>query len=139
MLTDVVARLRRALRAGIRAEYPAETLPATHVEILQILAEQPGIRVGDVPGALGLAQSTVSALIRQMAEHGLVERAGAPADRRVVLVSLTDAGARLLADWHEAHRLRINAALGALEADQRLAIGRALPALDLLADQINTL
>lgn len=135
-LTEVVSRLRRALRASIRTEYAWEALPMTHIEVLQTLAERPGIRVGDVAPALRLAQSTVSGLLRQMAAAGLVERATAVADRRVVQVSLTDAGARLLAEWQHAHRLRIAAALGTLEAEQQDAIGHAIPALDLLVDQL---
>src|SRR5580700_1434268 len=70
-LTEVVTRLRRALRTGLRAEYTWESLPMTHVEILHTLAEQPGIRVSDMAVELRLAQSTVSSLIRQMAAEGL--------------------------------------------------------------------
>lgn len=135
-LTEVVSRLRRALRASIRTEYAWEALPMTHIEVLQTLAERPGIRVGDVAPALRLAQSTVSGLLRQMAASGLVERETAVADRRVVQVSLTDAGTRLLAEWQHAHRLRIAAALGTLGAEQQDAIGQAIPALDLLVDQL---
>jgi len=136
-LTEVVTRLRRALRASIRTEYAWEALPMTHIEVLQTLADQPGIRVGDVAPALRLAQSTVSALIRQMSTAGLVERTNAVADRRVVLVSLTDAGVSLLAEWQQAHRQRIAAALGTLRLEQRDAIGQALPALDLLVDELS--
>jgi DNA-binding MarR family transcriptional regulator len=136
-LTEVVTRLRRALRASIRSDYAWETLPMTHIEVLQTLADQPGIRVGDVASALRLAQSTVSALIRQMSADGLVERTTSVADRRVVLVSLTRAGVELLAEWQQAHRMRIAAALEALRLDQRDAIGQALPALDLLVDELS--
>jgi hypothetical protein len=34
-LTDVVTRLRRALRSSIRTEYPWESLPMAQVELLQ--------------------------------------------------------------------------------------------------------
>ena len=136
-LTEVVTRLRRALRASIRTDYAWEALPMTHIEVLQTLADQPGIRVGDVAPVLRLAQSTVSALIRQMANAGLVERTTSVSDRRVVLVSLTDAGVKLLGEWQDAHRLRIAAALGMLQGEERDAIGLALPALDLLVDELS--
>jgi DNA-binding MarR family transcriptional regulator len=138
-LTDVVARLRRALRTSIRTEYAWEALPMTHIEVLQTLAEQPGIRVGDVAPALRLAQSTVSALIRHLEADGLVQRTSAIADRRVVLVSLTEAGADQLAGWQHAHQMRIAAALSRLELDDRDAIGAALPALAELVDQLTVL
>lgn len=136
-LTEMVTRLRRALRTSLRAEYTWESLPMTHVEILHTLAEQPGIRISTVAVELRLAQSTVSGLIRQMADDGLVERTRALADRRVVLLSLTAAGAGQLAGWQEAHRRRISAALNRLATDEQFAIGQALPALDLLVDELN--
>ena len=42
-LTDVVTRLRRALRKSIRTDYPWESLPMAQVELLMSLADN-GIR-----------------------------------------------------------------------------------------------
>ncbi|HEV2636782.1 MAG TPA: MarR family transcriptional regulator [Actinocrinis sp.] len=116
-LTDVVSRLRRVLRTGLQAEYTWESLPMPHVEILHILAEQPGIQVGDVAVELRLAQPAVCALLRQMAADGLVEQTPEAAGRPAVLVSLTQAGADQLAGWQTAHRQRISAALNKLATD----------------------
>ena len=41
---DVVNRLRRILRSSIRSKFPWERLPMAQVEILQRLAEEPGLR-----------------------------------------------------------------------------------------------
>lgn len=40
-LTDVITRLRRALRSSIRSEFPWEALPMAQVELLQTLAPAP--------------------------------------------------------------------------------------------------
>ena len=135
-LTDVVARLRRVLRASIRADYPWESLPMAQVELLQSLAEAAPARVGDLATRLRLAPSTVSGLISQMMTAGLVERGTDPADRRVAVVEPSEHGRRQLADWHAAHRERIAAALGDLEPRERAAIDAALPALAQLVDRL---
>jgi DNA-binding MarR family transcriptional regulator len=135
-LTDVVARLRRVLRASIRADYPWEALPMAQVELLQSLAESAPARVGDLATRLRLAPSTVSGLISQMMTAGLVERGTDPADRRVAVVELSDRGRSQLADWHAAHRERIAAALGELGPQERSAIDAALPALSQLVDRL---
>lgn len=135
-LTDVVTRLRRVLRASIRADYPWESLPMAQVELLQSLAEHAPARVGDLAVRLRLAPSTVSGLISQMISSGLVERGTDPRDRRVAVVALSEAGQRQLGEWNAAHRRRIAAALAELEPDERSAIGGALPALSQLVDRL---
>jgi DNA-binding MarR family transcriptional regulator len=136
-LTEVIARLRRALRASIRSDYPWESLPMAQVELLQSLAEHSPARVGDLAARLRLAPSTVSGLISQMMAAGLVERGTDPGDRRAAVVELSVDGRRQLADWHSAHRRRIADALGDLEAGERAAIDAALPALSRLVERLS--
>ena len=135
-LTEVVARLRRVLRASIRADYPWESLPMAQVELLQSLAEHSPARVGDLAARLRLAPSTVSGLIGQMMNARLVERGVDPADRRAAVVELSELGRAQLTDWHAAHRHRIAAALGELDPQDREAIDTAVPALSRLVDRL---
>lgn len=128
-LTDVVTRLRRALRTSIRTEYPWESLPMAQVELMQSLSDQSPARVGDLAARLRLSASTVSGLISQMMTAGLVDRGTHPDDRRVAVVELTSAGHAQLADWQAAHQRRIGAALDLLSAEDRAAVTAALPAL----------
>lgn len=135
-LTDVVTRLRRVLRASIRADYPWESLPMAQVELLQSLNDAAPARVGDLAARLRLAPSTVSGLLSQMITSGLVERGTDPHDRRVAVVGLSEAGGRQLGEWTAAHQRRIAAALADLEPAERAAIGGALPALDRLVERL---
>lgn len=115
---DVVTRLRRTLRTSLRAQYTWESLPMAHVEILHTLAEQPGMRISDIAAELRLPQGTVSSVIRQMADDGLVERNPAATDRRVMLVCLSQKGLDQLTGWQGAHRQRIAQALNKLAQDE---------------------
>jgi DNA-binding MarR family transcriptional regulator len=128
-LTDVVARLRRALRSSIRTDYPYESLPIAQVELMQALGDVPSLRIGDLASQLRLAANTVSGLASQLIDAGLVSRHADPADRRAGLLTLTAAGRQKLTDWQSAHERRIGAALATLAEQDRAAITAAIPAL----------
>jgi DNA-binding MarR family transcriptional regulator len=136
-LTEVVTQLRRALRASVRADIPWESLPMAKVELLQALTEMAPARIGDLAEHLHLANSTVSGLIAQMIDSGLVNRGVDPADRRAAVVSLTKTGHAQLVEWEDAHTRRIGAALAHLSATDRAAIGTALRALGRLTQLLN--
>jgi Transcriptional regulators len=135
-LTDVITRLRRSLRAGVREELPWESLPMAQVELLQRLADEPGLGVSELAERQRLARNTVSNLVQQMVTTGLLERRPHETDRRAVVLSLTDAGRERLLTWQRANERRIRRALARLSADDRAAIDRALPALRSLAAQM---
>ena len=138
VLTDVITRLRRVLRASIRSDYPWEKLPMAQVEILQRLHAEPALRVNDLAERHRLANNTVSVLVQQLVVAGLVTRTPDPADRRAVRLELTDAGREMLADWRQAHERRIDAALGRLTLADRTALVAALPALSRLVDELES-
>lgn len=131
-LTDVVTRLRRALRSSIRTDYPWESLPMAQVELLQTLAMEP-LRVGELASRQRLAPNTVSGLIGKLLESGFVDRQADPGDRRTARIALTEAGRRQLADWQRAHETRMAAALSLISAADRAAVMQALGGLEQLA------
>ncbi len=106
------------------------------VELLQVLGEHSPARVSDLAARQRLAPSTVSGLIGQMINAGLVAREVDHADRRASVVTLTDAGSDQLAAWTTAHERRMDAALASLGDTERAAISLALPALFQLAEHL---
>jgi DNA-binding MarR family transcriptional regulator len=138
VLTEVVTRLRRALRTSIRTDYPWESLPMARVELLLAVDEHQAVRVGELASLLRLAPNTVSGLVQALVETGLVTRVPDPSDRRVAVVGLTDAGRTQLADWEQAHEQRIGDALDRLPPADRATIRAVLPALGLLVDHLAT-
>ncbi|HKN97152.1 MAG TPA: MarR family transcriptional regulator [Pseudonocardiaceae bacterium] len=135
-LTDVVTRLRRALRTSIRTDYPWESLPMAQVELLMALADHAPAKIGHLARLQRLAPNTVSGLVQQLVEAGLASRETDPSDRRVARVTLTEAGHRQLDEWRAAHERRIGSALDRLPPGDREAIMAALPGLDLLVRRL---
>jgi DNA-binding MarR family transcriptional regulator len=136
-LTDVVTRLRRALRSSIRTEYPWESLPMAQVELLQTLAMEP-LRVGELAARQRLAPNTVSGLIGKLLDSGFVDRQPDPGDRRTARIALTEAGHRQLADWQRAHERRMATALAAISPEDSAAIINALGGLEQLASALGS-
>jgi DNA-binding MarR family transcriptional regulator len=64
----------------------------TEMEVLGILTEGPR-RITELTDLEGIAQPTMTLLVKRLQERGWVKREGLPDDGRVVLVSLTEAGA----------------------------------------------
>jgi DNA-binding MarR family transcriptional regulator len=137
LLTEVVTRLRRALRSSIRTDIPWESLPMAQVELLLTLEELAPARISDLAERLHLAGSTVSGLVGQMMSSGLVRRQTNRADRRAAVVTLTPAGRARLVEWEQAHEARIGSAFERLAATDRAAINLALPALRRLTEFLN--
>lgn len=131
-LTDTVMRLRRVLRASIREQYPWEQLPMAQVELMQRLADEPGLGVRELARRHRLATNTVSNLIQQLVTAELVSREPDPNDRRAVVLRLTAKGHRRLQDWLGAHEDRLNGALRELSDQDRSNVGAAIPALSRL-------
>jgi DNA-binding MarR family transcriptional regulator len=137
-LTGVITRLRRVLRSSVRQEFPWESLPMAQVEVLQRLADEPGMGVSDLADRQRLATNTVSSLVQQMVTSGLVERTPRPGDRRAVNLSLTESGTEILAAWQAANDRRLGQALERLPEAYQKAIENAVPALAALAALLET-
>ncbi|MFC9552869.1 MarR family winged helix-turn-helix transcriptional regulator [Rhodococcus sp. NPDC056960] len=137
-LTAVITRLRRALRSSVREDFAWESLPMAQVEFLQRLSAESGLRIVELARKHRMATNTVSALIQQMVETGLVVRSPDPRDRRAVRVDVTDAGRTRLNAWMGANERRISEAFDRLDANHRAAIGAAIPALAQLAELLDT-
>ncbi len=63
----------------------------TEMEVLSILAERPR-RITELTDLEGIAQPTMTLLVKRLQEKGWVKRDGLPDDGRVVIISLTEAG-----------------------------------------------
>ena len=90
-------------------------------------------RITDLAAIEGVTQPAMTVLVRVMEKSGLVERRGDPSDKRVTLVSLTEAGAsyvrmRRRSGVHAFVRL-----IDKLTDDEVEALTAALPALQHLA------
>ena len=95
-LSRTLGPLRRAVLHATREAEGLPDLPDTHVEVLRIVADTPGISPRFIADRLGLARPTVSNLIQTMRRDGMLTLIRNDDDARVVHVTLTDFAAELL-------------------------------------------
>ena len=134
---DLADRLHSAaihLLRRLRREDDASGLPAPQLSALSVLVFGGGpITLGELARAEQVRPPTISKLIVELEQQGLVEREADSADRRIVRVRATARGVKVL---HEGRQRRVAAlvsSLGALSLRDRALLVRALPVLERIA------
>jgi len=135
-LMRVVGQLRRSVRRRVRQDWPHAPLPETHLELLRLVHDRPGLRVQEAAGALRLAPNTVSTLVNRLVAAGLLERRRDRRDGRAARLHLTRAAVRRIAAWRDRRQALVAQAMATLGAADREAVAAALPALRRLADAL---
>lgn len=129
-LSTVLARFYGFLR---RAILPTE-MSLTQALVLNTLRDLGPQRVTDLAGIEGVRQPTCTGLVNTMEAEGWVRRTVDDADRRVVLVELTDEGRNVLTEITRARVSILSRYLGGLSGDERDALAMALPSLKKLIE-----
>jgi DNA-binding MarR family transcriptional regulator len=128
-LMRVMAGMRRVVRRRLARLVGAPPLPATQVDLLIVVEEEPGIGVAAAAAALHLADNSVSGLVNVLVDAGYLRRETDPADRRAAKLFLTPATERRLTVWRAARAELVGSALERIGAADRDALAAALPAL----------
>lgn len=149
--TGVVEEVERAERV----DYIAEHLPSrahvlvrlllkqvrsrdvsrTEMEVLSILREGPR-RITELTELEGVAQPTMTLLIKRLQERGWVEREGVPDDGRVVMISLTPEGGAAQQRFHAQFLTAMRSDLQELSGPQVQALAAATETLDWFVEDL---
>jgi DNA-binding MarR family transcriptional regulator len=134
-LFRTVGRLRRRVRRGALRSFDAGMSEA-QAELLRLVAQQPGVSIGEAASELGLANNTVSTLVSQLARRKLLARKPDPADRRVGRLRLTAVAQRRSDLARKRRQALLAQALGQLNDATYAALLRGLDALAAVADAL---
>jgi DNA-binding MarR family transcriptional regulator len=125
-LSEALTAVARQLR-----EKSAETLapwditPA-HLRALRTLARHGTMRLSELSDRLQIAPRTATEVVDALQARGLVQRHADPADRRAVLVEVTERGADLLAEIRAARGTEAGRIFGRLGPADRAELARIL-------------
>ncbi|WP_103348947.1 MarR family winged helix-turn-helix transcriptional regulator [Amycolatopsis sp. CA-128772] len=131
-LMGAVQGIRRVVRRRVRASVSGPPLPGAQVELLRVVADRPGIGVAAAARELHLANNSVSTLVNQLVDAGLLRREADPADRRAARLEVSAAAAERMAAWRRARTGLVADALAGLSEEDIVAIEQALPSLEKL-------
>ena len=133
---DLAAELRLVLGQLIRRIRAESSFPMPKAVVLGRLDRHGPQTVSDLAAAERMRPQSMAQTVADMEEAGLVERRGDPADRRRMLVDLTEKGRDLL----EANRReRVGWLAEGIDQEftpsERAAFARALPLLQRLTER----
>lgn len=140
---DLIMRLLRlmgALRARFARDLARYGLTFPQYMALCSLghAEGQALRMGDLATATHQSAASMTGIVDRLLEQGLVERKPDPADRRSVIVALTQEGARTLEQVRAGRRHTVEGLLRCLSAEEQAQfhaiLGKLLEGLDVAQD-----
>jgi DNA-binding MarR family transcriptional regulator len=101
-------------------------LSLTAASTLGRLGRDEPVRLTALAAAEGIAQPSMTQLVKRLERQGLARRVGDPEDGRVALVTITDAGRELLAERRRAYRARLADLVTTLPAEDEEALASAM-------------
>ncbi|MFE4002451.1 MarR family winged helix-turn-helix transcriptional regulator [Nocardioides sp. YIM B13467] len=132
---DLSLALEKVVRL-VREVSTAGDVSPTAATVLAGLARTGPQRVTDLARVAGVSQPAMTQLVNRLTQQGMLARVADDADRRAVLVEVTDAGREVLETRRGQRAGVLDAALARVSAEDRVAIAAALPALDRLVDAV---
>jgi DNA-binding MarR family transcriptional regulator len=131
-LMTTMAAMRREVRRELRPQGIGPQLRGGQFELLRVAYDRPGIGVAAAARELHLAANSVSTLVNQLTDLGMLVRKTDPDDRRAIRLYPTDIAEKRLAEWREARAELVGTGIAELAPADRAAIAAALPALRVL-------
>jgi DNA-binding MarR family transcriptional regulator len=124
---------RAALLTRLLVRQLGGELSRTELGLLKTLDDR-SRRITELAELQGLAQPTITILVKQLEERGLVTRTRQSGDARVVLVSLTESGNAALEDYRGKLRAVLGGHLTGISDEQVEALAAATETLSQLVD-----
>src|ERR1700689_5709826 len=73
-LLEALAAIRRAIRRRVGRPAELSVLTGAQLEVVRLLRREPGVSIADAAARLRVAPNTVSTLVGQLADAGVLER-----------------------------------------------------------------
>ena len=91
----------------------------TGFQVVALLEMQGALPMSRLAEEIGVALPNATGIVGRLEERGIVERIHDTADRRIVLVGLTDEGRRLIGEMESVRRARMTRLIATLDAAQQ--------------------
>jgi MarR family transcriptional regulator, organic hydroperoxide resistance regulator len=99
------------------------------ISLLRVLVERERCTMQELAGHLGVAPSTVTAMVKRLLAQGYIERTRGDTDWRTVWIKPTERGRMVVVLFDCAQQASLQRRLSQLSDDERTSLVAALPAL----------
>lgn len=130
-----ITELMPPLPRGFKPRYVHVVDAIWHINEAGGSQSTPRARVGDVSAFLGVTTPSITKLVGEMAELGLVTKHASDADRRAVTLALTERGLEIRRVYVEDYHAHLSQLLGDLSVDQcEAAVATIVQTLQLMRE-----
>lgn len=101
-------------------EYCQEHMGNATVHQLEVLhhLQRGAMKMGDLAREVGISETSATAVVDRLVKQELLERRADPADRRIVLIAVTERASAMLADFTRVRRTMLAEAFAVLDDDE---------------------
>jgi len=133
---DLVAAGSHFTRATFQAS--GSKLSYVALRVLAALEREPGLRIGELARREGIAQPSMSQVMKRLVTEGLVAREPSPIDARAYDLTITDAGSAAVREFREASVRELMPVFQDLSPDQVDTLIHAAEILPGLSERLHT-
>jgi DNA-binding MarR family transcriptional regulator len=110
-------------------EFLAVVVTMSQAKVLYLVQAEPGLRMSELSARLGVSLSTVSGVVDRLVDQSFLDRHDDPADRRQVVLRITEAGASQLELFRELSAGQVRDLLARIDEADLAVVARALDIL----------
>lgn len=134
-IVEVVPYLNRIISAEARQTLGDGWFTLVHVRVLAYIRITGGCSLGELAERRDVSLPTMSKMVSSLVEKGLITREPDPANRRAVIIRLTEAGDKLYLQVLTKLQQHIAQDIAKLSSEQRASI---VTSLELLANAVSS-
>jgi DNA-binding MarR family transcriptional regulator len=138
---STIAELASVLRPSllrltriIRNQRVDMSITLTQLSAMSTLHKHGSMSAGELATCERVQPPSMTKVLANLEERGLIRREAHPSDRRQAIMSITDAGIALLDSERRSRDAWLSQRLAQLTPEERLAIRNVVPVLDKLAE-----
>jgi DNA-binding MarR family transcriptional regulator len=135
-LLTVMSSIRRSGRLLAGRPVELSTLTSSQIDLVRLVLRRPGVSVTQAAEELRLAPNTVSTLIRQLTNEGLLIRRIDERDRRVARLDLTPAMRRKVGVFRDRRVSMLVGAMAQMSARDSRRLADSVEILEQLAERL---
>lgn len=125
----LVEQINQCMHSRPLEGWPDLELTIPQIKTLTLLQHQGPQRMGNISTYLGSTLSSSTSIIDRLVDKGLVERAPAPDDRRVVICRLTSQGQESVEQFWRIGRMRVTELAERLDTEELEIVVHAMELL----------
>jgi DNA-binding MarR family transcriptional regulator len=139
---STIAELAAVLRPSllrltrlIRNQRVDMSVTLTQISAMATLSKRGPMSAGELASCEKVQPPSMTKVLANLEERGLVRREAHPGDKRQAIISVTEAGIALLQSETRSRDAWLSKRLAELTSDERAVLRAAVPVLDKLAEQ----